>query len=81
MFFAQSGSTKRDLWTLNVIFKEVAPPSMFYGHNYIELYCVGMASSASRCYRKGQFCDQQFTKFNDTECLYDREPERGPVTS
>ena len=35
------------------------------------LCCVGsgMASSASRYYRKGHFCDQFFTKLNDTECV------------
>ena len=35
------------------------------------LRCVGgrMASSASRC-------DQFFTKLNDTECVYNMEPER-----
>ena len=38
-----------------------------------------MASSASRYYRKGHLCDQFFTKFNDTECVYDREPEWSPV--
>ena len=47
--------------------QDVAPPSVFYGHNVIELRCVGMASSATRYYRKGQFCDQFFTKLNDTE--------------
>ena len=39
---------------------EVAPPIVFYGHNVIQVRCVGsaMASSASRYYRKGHFCDQ-----------------------
>ena len=61
---------------------EVAPRSMFYGHNYIEepepLRCFGsgMASSASRYYRKGNFCDQFVTKFNDTVCMYNREPKQ-----
>ena len=42
---------------------------------------VGMSSSASRYYSKGHFCNQFFTKFNDTECVYDREPERIRVAS
>ena len=47
------------------------------------LRCVGsgIASSGSHCYRKGHFCDQFFTKFHDTDCVYDREPERSRVTS
>ena len=57
---------------------EVAPPSVLYGHNFIEVRCHGsrMASLASRYYRKGHFCDQCFTTFTDhTECVYDREAE------
>ena len=59
---------------------EVAPRSVFYGPNFTEepepLRCVGggMASSASRY-------DQFFTKLNDTECVYNNEPERSWVTS
>ena len=62
---------------------ELAPPSVFYGHHFIEVCHVGsgMASSASRYYRKGHFCDQFFINFNDTECVYDREPERSRVSS
>ena len=41
----------------------------------------GMASSASRSYRKGNFSDQFFTKFNDTECVYNRESGQSQVTS
>ena len=44
-------------------------------------YGVGMASSASCYYSKGHFCDQFLTKFNDTECVYDRELERSCVAS
>ena len=43
--------------------------SVFYGHNFIKVRCVGMASSATRYYCKGHFCDQFFTKFNDTESV------------
>ena len=42
-------------------------------------YNIVTASSASRYYCSGHFCDQFFTKFNDTECVYDREPERSQV--
>ena len=63
--------------------QEVAPPSMLYGHHFIKVRCVGsgMASWARPYYRKGHFCDQFFTKFNDTEYVYDREPERSRVAS
>ena len=55
-FLVQSGSTKRVLRTLRAGFlQEVAPPTMFYGHNLIEVRCVGMASSYSRYCRKGYF--------------------------
>ena len=37
--------------------------------------------SASRYYRKGHFCDQFFAKFTDTECAYDREPERSRIAT
>ena len=62
---------------------ELAPPSVFYGQNFIEVCRVGsgIASSASRYYRNGHFCDQFFINFNDTECVYDREPERSRVSS
>ena len=60
---------------------ELAPPIVFYGHSCIAVRCVGsgMAYSASLYYHKGHFCDQLFTQFNDTECVYDREPERSRV--
>ena len=80
--FARGGSTKRFLAQLTSPQRgfvgqaaglEVAPPSVFYGHNLIEVRCVGsgMASSARRYSRKGHghLCDQFFTKFNDTECV------------
>ena len=54
---------------------------MFYGHTFIEARCVGMAPSATRYYRKGHFCDRFFAKFNDTESVYDREPERSRVNT
>ena len=68
-FFARGGSTKRVLAQLTLFQRrlccqvagpDVAPPSVFYGHHYIEVRCVGsgMASSESRYYRKGDFCDQ-----------------------
>ena len=51
---------------------EVAPPSMFNGCNCIEVCNVvsGISSAASRYYCKGHFCDQFFTKFDDTEYVY-----------
>ena len=58
-----------------IFLHEVAPRSVFYGHNFIEerepIRCggSGIATSANRHYRKGHFCDQFFTKFNDTECV------------
>ena len=80
----RGGSTKRVLAQLTLPQRgfvgqaarpEVAPPSMFYGHNFIEVRRVGsgMASSASRYYRKGHFCDQFFAKFNHAECAYDSQ--------
>ena len=47
------------------------------------LGCVGTgtASLASRYCRKGNVCDQFFTKFNDTEWVHNSEPERRWVTS
>ena len=48
---------------------------------FIDVRCVGMVTSASRYCHKGHFCDQFFTKFNDTEFVYDREPERRRVAS
>ncbi len=41
----------------------------------------GTDSLASRYYRKGNVCDQFFTKFNDTEWAHNRELERSRVTS
>ena len=44
-------------------------------------YCVKI-SSATRYCRKGHFCDQFFTKFNDTTvCMIDKELERSLVAS
>ena len=40
-----------------------------------------MTCSASHYYCKGHSCEQLFTKFNDTEWVYNREPERRRVTS
>ena len=41
--------------------------------------CVGSAMASSvrpyRCHRNENFCDQFFTKFNDTESACNREPE------
>ena len=62
---------------------EVVSPSVFYGHNVIEVRCVGSgrASSTIRYYRKGHFCNQLFPPFNDTECVHDREPEPSRVAN
>ena len=91
-FFARRDSTKRVLAQLSLPHRgfvgqaagpEVAPSSVFFGHHFIEVRCVGsgIASSTSRYYHKGHFCNQFFPKFNDTECVYDREPERSRVAS
>ena len=39
----------------------------------------GTAYSSSRYYRKGHFCDQFFTQFNDTEsvCILGNQNEAG----
>ena len=59
----------------------MAPPSVFNGRNFIEVCSVGsgISSAASRYYCRGHFCDQFFTKFDDTEYVEyvnDRDPER-----
>ena len=50
----------------------MAPPSVFNGRNCIEVCSVGsgISSAASRYYCMGHFCDQFFTKFDDTEYVY-----------
>ena len=80
-FFARSGSIKRVLTQLTLPQRscfgqpegpEVAPPSVFNGRNCIEVCSVrsGISSAASRYYCKGHFCDQFFTKFDETEYVY-----------
>ena len=61
----------------------MAPPSVFNGRNCIEVCSVGsgISSAAIRYYCKGHFCDQFFTKFDDTEYVYARKPERSRVAS
>ena len=77
-FFARSGSIKRVLTQLTLPQRscvgqpegpEVAPPTVFNGRNCIEVCSVGsgISSAAIRYYCKGHFCDQFFTKFDDTE--------------
>ena len=67
------------IYSKSDLFREVVPPSLFYGHNCIEIR-NGLFGEPLLYYRKGHFCNQFFTKFNDTECIvYDREPERSRV--
>ena len=82
VFLARSGSIKRVLTQLTLPQRscvgqpegpEVAPPSVFNGRNCIEVCAVGSGiSSAASCYCKGHYCDQFFTKFDDTEYVYQR---------
>ena len=70
----RSGSIKRVLAQLTLpqpAGPEVAPPRVFNGRNCIEVCSVGseISSAASSYYCKGHFCDQFFTKFDDTEYL------------
>ena len=50
----------------------MAPPSVFNGRNGIDVCPVGsgISSTAIRYYCKGHFRDQFFTKFDDTEYVY-----------
>ena len=52
----------------------MAPPSVFNGSNCNEVCPVGseISSAVSRYYCKGHFCDQIFTKFDDTWYVYQR---------
>ena len=91
-FFARSSSIKRVLAQLTLPQRgcvgqpagpEVAPPSVFNVRNCTKVCGAGsgISSAASRYYCKGHFCDQFFTKFDGTEYVYDRDPERSRVAS
>ena len=86
--FAWGGSTKQVLAQLTLpqrgfvsqaVGLEEAPPSVFYGHHFIEVRCFGSgkASSTGRYHPKGHFCEQFVTKFNDTECMIGNPGEAG----
>ena len=59
----------------------MAPLGVFLACSEVRWVRNGMATSASRFPSGGHFCDRLFTKSGDTECVYDREPERTQLGS